>query len=722
MGAWWSKILCLALVCLGGHAWANSTAVPGQYFDPGRNGHGIDLQRVADVWILILYTYEDNGDPTWYLATATANDEGIIEGDFLQFSYDAGRFPPQQVDATVGQFSLDFSVDCNEGASALSASFAWLINGESAEWCMQPLLDESHEFQPDLTGTWYAGEDDPGWGLSLDLAGDGEPTAEFGVLFYYDSNGFPRWAAGVADEPGLESTLTMLTFRGYCRLCERLGFETEVAGSISYRVEIVKGVAEGHIDIDVDYAPDPGGGWHRANSPFRPLSDLPAGLLPLPEFVDADTPLAIKNVSVLPLTEGFPVVAGQTLLVEEGVISAIGDFGTVPIPEDAWHIDGRGLFLAPGLADMHTHLTASGQPAMNESGLLFIANGVTTVLNMGDGGTLDLPGIDDRFASGLLIGPTVYAGKDAYGTSDGRGPTQTVTNRTAATSFANLALSEGYDYLKLYNGLQPDVVDQFRIESERLGLPLIGHIPKSMSMQAALNAGMDMIAHTAEVYFTFFGNSQNQNLLQPAADLMISRGVYLTDTLTASESFADMYGGNTANYNAYLQRDGVQYIPQTMINGWTNFFNSSALQPPGSQPGQLDSRLAFFKQMNRFFADAGVKMLMGTDSPSAHTGLVAGFAVQEELRLLDEIGLTPAQIYEMSAVNPGRFIGGSLGLEVGFGTLEVGKRADLLLLEANPLEDIHNLRRPHAVVARGRLWSQDNLQSRLDALEAKYNP
>jgi hypothetical protein len=679
--------LCLALVGLCGHAWANTTPVPGQYFDPSRNGHGIDLQRVADVWILILYTYEQNGDPTWYLATASENEQGVIEGEFLQFSYDAGRSPPQQVVSTVGHFGLDFAADCNEGASALSALFAWTIDGESAEWCMQPLLDESHEFQPDLTGTWYAGEGDPGWGLSLDLAGDGEPTAEFGVLFYYDNTGFPRWAAGVAEEPGLESTLTMLTFSGYCRLCER-----------------------------------PGGGWQRVESPFRPLSELPVGLVALPDFVDSDTPLAIKNVSVLPLTEGFPLLSRQTMVVNDGVITAIGAFGTVPIPADAWHIDGRGLFLSPGMADMHTHLTASGQPAMNESGLLFIANGVTTVLNMGDGGTLNLPGIDDRFASGQLIGPTVYAGKDAYGASDNRGANQTILHPDAATSFANLAVAEGYDFLKLYNGLQPDVVAQFTIESERTGLPLIGHVPKTISMQASLDAGMVMLAHTAEVYFTYFGNSPNSNLLQPAADLMIERGVYLTDTLTASESFADMFGGNTTNFNAYMQRDGTQYIPQSMKNGWTNFFNSTVLQPPGSQPGQLDNRLAFFKQMNRFFADAGVGMIMGTDSPGAHTGLVAGFAAQEELRLLDEIGLSAEQIFGMVSVNPGRFIGDSLGLEVGFGTLEVGKRADLLLLEANPLEDIHNLRRPFAVIARGRLWSQENLQSRLDVLEAKYNP
>ena len=709
-------VLCLFLM-LALCPRMGAAQTPGQYFDPAHSGHGLDLQRAGGQWVLILYTYDHNGQPEWFLAVTDSQADGRIEGELERFAYQSDRFPPQRAVETVGGFALDFSAAC--AGSADTATFTWTIDGESDQWCVQSLLAPGGPNGADLTGQWYAGSADQGWGVSVDFSGSDRAESETLILYYYDTNGDPRWAFGVADQAGADSHTAMYNYAGYCRRCPPQPLEGTLAGTVSHRIEVVRGRAQGRIEVDLIYAFAPGGQWLRDDSPMLLLSDPAPGLVPIPEQLDHDTAIVIENVSVVPLTEEGLVLMHHSVLIEQGVIAAIAPLGTLPLPEGVWHVDGSGKFLGPGLADMHTHLTTSGQPAMNQSGLLLIANGVTTALNMGDGGTLNLPGLGQRFANGSLIGPTLYAGRDAYGPSDGQNPARTVSSRSGATSFAQGARDQGYDFLKLYNGLSPDVVDQFRIESERLGLPLIGHIPKSLSMNQALDAGMRMVAHTSEVYFTFLGNQPNSDRLPAAANQLISRNVFLTDTLTASESFSDMYGGNTANFNAYLQREGVQYVPQAMINGWAAFFNSAGLQPPGSRPGQLDARLAFFKQMNREFSDLGVKLILGTDSPSAHTGLVAGFAVHEDLRLLREIGLSAEQSYRIAARHPGEFIDATLAPAAGFGTVVVGKRADLLLLDDNPLESSLHLKRPAAVIARGRLWSRGYLQSRLDLLEAQ---
>ena len=148
--------------------------------------------------------------------------------------------------------------------------------------------------------------------------------------------------------------------------------------------------------------------------------------------------------------------------------------------------------------------------------------------------------------------------------------------------------------------------------------------------------------------------------------------------LTASESFAANYGGNEANFLIFSRRDGIQYQPTTFAErGWRNFFESNTLQPPGSFPGQLDDRLAFFKQMVRHFNDAGVPIILGTDSPG-HIGVISGFSVHENLRLYDEIGLSPFDAYAAASRNPGNYLASSLGAGVGWGTVETGRRADLL--------------------------------------------
>ncbi len=689
----------------------------GLYFDPLHSGHGLDLQRIGQQWTMVFYTYDSAGQPEWMLGVLEEAEPGLLVGELAVFDYQADRFPRQQAVRTAGTVQIDYRDSCAANQST-SMSFVWELDGESATWCVQSLLDKSSPPPQDYTGLWFAGPEDAGWGLSLDFERRTEGDVEVQVLFYYDDQGAARWALG-SGAGGPDATILLDNFRGYCRTCEPEPLSAVAAGEISHQLQVERGFPKGQVEMTMRYALG-AGNWNRGLSPLVPLSDPQPGLIPVPERIEPDEILAITNINIVPMTDPDLVLEHQTLVVADGLIQAIGEYGAVAIPEGAIRIDGSGLFMGPGLHDMHTHFTFGGQIPMLEAGTLFVANGVTTVLNMGDSGTQNLPGTNNIFANGSRIGPRVLAGAAAYGTSDNRAANLTVSTPGQATVFAEQAQADGYQFLKLYNGLSPSVVSQFIQEGERLGMPVNGHIPKTMTMAASLDAGQDMIAHVAEIYFTLFQNQPNDDLLPQAAALMLEHGVFLTDTLTASESFAANFGGNEAAFAEFASREGVLYQPTSFAeNGWRNFFNSSTLQPPGSFPGQLDDRLAYFKKMVRYFSDAGVPVILGTDSPG-HIGVISGFSVHENLRIYTEIGLDPFAAYAAASTNPARYISESLQLDVSWGTVVEDQIADLIILENAPLESTSHLKRPYAVITQGRFYSREFLQGALDALDAKY--
>jgi len=435
----------------------------------------------------------------------------------------------------------------------------------------------------------------------------------------------------------------------------------------------------------------------------------------LPDQLGAEQKVAFVDVSVVPMTgpDFSQVLARQVVLVEDGVITRMGRVGEVVIPTDAVQIDARGLTLGPGLAEMHLHISTGGAQAAEDAGLLLIANGVTQVLNMGDLFTVDVPGLGKRFESGAALGPSLLAGNIAYGQA-GNGA-RSVTTPEAATSYAELLANRDYRYIKEYWFLQPPVLERLEFESGRLGLPIIGHIPLSRPMETSLSRGQRMAAHIQEPYVTYMGNQTDPSLIAPAAQILLRNGTYLTPTLAVFESYRRVYGGDEIQFAQLSQRDGQQYTAASIKQEWLGFLQSGTVRGPGQRPGGYDRIYAFFEQMTLAFHEAGVPMLIGTDAPG-FPGVMSGFGVHVEMDLLRKVGLPNVAIYRAATHTAGRFVDDTLDPDVGFGSVAEGKRADLLLLSGNPLESLETLRQPLAVMARGRLWSRANLQSRLDAL------
>ncbi len=271
----------------------------GQWFDPARPGHGIDLVPAGgDRYILTFYTYGQDGSPEWYLATGRILDGKFIGevndfGDTLvRYRYDVSQYPAQvagpESDAFVGLVEMSFdapegSVACRDelsrDASDGLATFSWLVDSNQSTWCMLPLLPSTVRTGHDLTGHWFAGNDDSGWGMSLTNATiDGE-TFLFGVLYYGDAQGQPRWAYFVTESLDNEETVNLVRRQGYCRSCAAEGdspWVDEVVGTLSIRLQQASNSADAgnriEFDLDVPGTFIGAGNFSRASNSIQLLS------------------------------------------------------------------------------------------------------------------------------------------------------------------------------------------------------------------------------------------------------------------------------------------------------------------------------------------------------------------------------------------------------------------------------------------------------------------
>lgn len=267
----------------------------GMWFDRARNGHGFDFQRSGDNWFLVFFTYDDDGNPEWFLAVGQI-EEGVFESneDGLQrFTYDATDNLPQ-TGQTVGSVELDLnatasSAACDDGfdrnGAVALARFSWEINGQSGDWCAEPLVFGPNAPDPDFSGHWFAGLDDQGWGMTIQVRADGETEILVNTLYYYDGEGNPRWAQGVTTDflnRHNEQAIDMLQFEGYARDtdCTPGGCDLGTnpgtsAGPLRLRLkEPLQGAEPGsRATLDVDYLGPEGGGWPRNFVPIELLSD-----------------------------------------------------------------------------------------------------------------------------------------------------------------------------------------------------------------------------------------------------------------------------------------------------------------------------------------------------------------------------------------------------------------------------------------------------------------
>ena len=399
--------------------------------------------------------------------------------------------------------------------------------------------------------------------------------------------------------------------------------------------------------------------------------------------------------------------------VRDGRIAQIGPAGKVKVPAGALKIDGRGKYLMPGLADMHVHLS-SQQDLASQQLQLFLANGVTTVRNMI--GKPEHLLLRDRVAKGELPGPTIYtAGPPLLG--------NTVSTPEAGERAVVEQKKAGYDLIKVHEGLSPETYAAIVATAKRVGIPFAGHVTATVGLKRALEARQTsiehldgylqaMVAHDSPVKA---GPSQlvlgpvlehiDESKIPVLAAATRKAGVWNDPTLTLFKLIV-----SDAKPEELSQWPELQYVPAAMRESFTKQKLSTA-----DIPAPANERQRYIELRNKMLVAlhaAGAKLLIGPDSPQFF--LVPGFATHKELQSFVEAGLTPYEAIEAATRNPGEYFAEVMKVPRDFGTVEVGMRADLLLLEANPLESVANLSKRAGVMVRGRWLPESELRKTLE--------
>jgi imidazolonepropionase-like amidohydrolase len=399
---------------------------------------------------------------------------------------------------------------------------------------------------------------------------------------------------------------------------------------------------------------------------------------------------AFINVNVVPM-DRERVLSNQTVLIRDNRIEAMGPADRIEVPESASRVQGNGQsWLVPGLADMHTHLSTS------EDAALYVAGGVTTVLQMGGEGRIE-PVLVLRNALKNALAPQVFFGFMLDGSEplSGGWPIHSVAQARLAVQVAK---DRHYDFIKLYNGLTPEQFDAIVDEGNKQGLPVIGHAVRSVGLPASLFRGQVMVAHAEEFYYTAFGNKPDESLVAALVADTKRSGAYVTANLSFLDAI-DRQWGKPAVRAQFFADPLVKYMSTvTRVLAW-----ESPRRNYAARSGSYPMPMSFMRKFVAELARAGVPILAGTDSPLI-PGLVPGAGINEELRMLVESGLSNFHALSTATRVPGEFIARYAPGGARFGVVEAGARADLLLLQGNPLERLDTLRSPLGVMQNGNWW------------------
>jgi imidazolonepropionase-like amidohydrolase len=396
--------------------------------------------------------------------------------------------------------------------------------------------------------------------------------------------------------------------------------------------------------------------------------------------------VAFVGVRVLSMDSAV-VLSPRTVVVRDGTIAAINP---PALPPGACRIDGAGRVLMPGLADMHVHTAEREMP-------LFLANGVTMIREMN--GTPGFVALRERIARGDVIGPRMLVASPLLvGAPLKNVRFRLVVSKEDAYAAAHEAKQAGYDYLKIYDGLTRAEYDAFVEAGRTLGLPLDGHIPADVGLQAVLDAGQ-YLQHMDKLAFALAGHAADTSTLAEARRLFAGRRAWVTPTL-ASLWALDV--AHTTDYAAFLARPEMAYVESGSMGWWRSISGAAAPRPP-SRFYRYETALL------RVLRETSTRFLLGTDA--ANPLMVAGFSVHDELEaLVRDGGFTPFEALCATTRNVGEFLGEPLR-----GRVAVGAPADLVLVDGDPLAHLAVLRAPAGVMVRGRWLARAELDSMLVA-------
>jgi imidazolonepropionase-like amidohydrolase len=438
----------------------------------------------------------------------------------------------------------------------------------------------------------------------------------------------------------------------------------------------------------------------------------------------AEPVLAFRHVNVIDAT-GSPVHPDMTVVVEGQRIVNLGKSGHVQIPKSAKIVDAAGKFLIPGLWDMHVHTIFGDWIPKDEKIILplFVANGVTGVRDMGS----DLEAVEQwrsQIAAGKLVGPRmIVAGPMLDGPTPRFPSSVPVSDSASGRKVVDDLKNAGVDFIKIQSLVPRDGYFAAASEANKLGITFVGHVPDAVRASEASSAGQKSIEHFTGV---FEGCSTIEDQLlkgrktlgQNVATFNPERAKTVIALFAKNQTWQvptlAWERGQWLVDDIDLSQDPlIKYAPVAWKNRTWPMFKKDILETMDTDPLPVRKRFVQMElEMTLAMFRAGVPFMAGTDT-AAGIHIFPGFSLHQELALFVEAGLTPMQALQTATLNPAKF----LGTTADMGTVEKGKIADLVLLDANPLEDINNTRKIQAVVLAGRYFSRAQLDEMLHGVE-----
>ncbi|MGC2743835.1 MAG: amidohydrolase family protein, partial [Candidatus Angelobacter sp.] len=385
---------------------------------------------------------------------------------------------------------------------------------------------------------------------------------------------------------------------------------------------------------------------------------------------------------------GKPAIENAVVILKDGKIAAAGPAASTPVPEGAQIVDAHGKSVLPGLWEMHAHFEQV------EWGPVYLATGVTTARDVGNEREF-IVAARDAIAAGQGLGPRLVMA----GIVDGSGPFSLGVIRVDTPEQAREQVQKykaaGFQQIKIYSSVKPEILKIVTAEAHRLGMTVTGHIPFGMNAIQGIEDGMDQINHVE--YLTKVMVDPKSQTVDPDAPnvkkvikLLLEHHIVLDDTLALMEIIL-----HSLDHPISAFEPGILKVAPELKEG---------LETIGAPPAKAEQSAAIFRAMEatvRILHQAGVPIVAGTDQA------VPGFSLDREIELYVQAGFTPMEAIQAATLVPAR----AMGMDKDSGTIEAGKRADVILVDGNPLENISDIRKVSAVFAAGKMYQPAALWS-----------
>ncbi|GAB3959861.1 amidohydrolase family protein [Spirosoma harenae] len=423
--------------------------------------------------------------------------------------------------------------------------------------------------------------------------------------------------------------------------------------------------------------------------------------------------IVFRSVNVIPM-DRERVIENQTVIVKNGKIAAMGNEGSVKVPNGALIIDANGRYLTPGWAEIHAHVPPNDDiQAMKEVLTLYLANGITTIRGMlGHPKHLELR---SKINSGEILGPHFYATGPSFSG-------QTVKSAERGAEMVREQKAAGYDFLKLHPGLTKETFPAIAKTAHQVGIPFVGHVSFNVGIWMAIEAAYSSIDHLDGFV----------EAIVPRSDTLVERetgqfGAWIAYRADASQipklvkglrekhirvvptqALAERWL-SPLTWDAYANAPEFKYMRPQDITNWMNAKNSYTNNPNFSKE-HAEKLVQIRRKLIYECQKGGVDLLLGSDAPQVLN--VPGFSIHHEMKYMVDAGLTPYETLRTGTVNVASYFN-----KPDWGTIKTGNVSDLVLLSGNPLKDISQTRSIEGVMMGTNWLSKEYIQSELKKLE-----